>query len=195
MRLLPRFSGQLLVVLDLEPPEALVVGSGVPDDLRADGALGIRAPFLGIAVDAREALGEEGCGGLRIGEALDVHKARFLVQQQGIERVRVDPEKLVCGDRDGARVHDLARVGIHRFRLLADRELHACVVEDRSTPGRDHDRLVVLAFGHPAECGGVDALQPDGAGERPRKDESKGREQQADPAVDLPVLHYFARFT
>ena len=123
---------------ELEAAEALVVGPGEPDDLRADGALRVRALLLRVGADAGEVLLQElgGLGG--VGEALDVDEVRLLVQQLRVERVRVDAEQLSGRERDGARLTQLGRVGVDGRRLLADRELGARPVEDRARapPGR-----------------------------------------------------------
>ena len=175
-RLLARLAGELLVVLDLEAAEPLVVGAGEADHLGGNAALWIGALLLRIVVHAGEGLLHERLGLGRVGEALDVDERRLAVQELRIELVRVDAEDPVGRDRHGPGVRQLAWVGVDRLRLLADRELYAVRVEDGAAPGRDHDRLAMLPFGHSPERCGANALEPDGSRERRREDEREDHE-------------------
>src|SRR5262249_48632518 len=74
-RLLARPPGQDVVELELEAGEALVVDSGVAEDLRRERALRVGAPFLGVEAQAREVLASEARRGVRVGLALDVDEA------------------------------------------------------------------------------------------------------------------------
>src|SRR5438270_774641 len=188
-RLPAGLAGEALVVLHLEPGEALVVRAREADHLRPDAQLRIRALLLRIAVHAGEAPLQERRRLERVGEALDVDEARLAVEQLRVERVRIDPEVAVRGERDVARTRDLARVAVDGRRLLADCELEPGAVEDRAAAGGDRDRLVVLALGEPAERRRLHALQPHRARKRPCEDEDEKRKQQADAPVGLALTH------
>ena len=139
----PGRAGELGVVLELEPAEALVVGACEADHRRRDRVLRIGAPLLRIRADAGEVLREE-CGrNLRIGEAGDVDEPLVLVEQLRIELVRVGAEKVLRRECDPARVGDHVRVGVDRRVLLADRELNSAAVENRAAPRRRRHRLLV----------------------------------------------------
>src|SRR5207247_4978008 len=75
--------------------------------------------------------------------------------------------------------------GEDRRRLLADRELQAAAVVDRSARGRKGHVLAVLARGQAAVRAGPHALQPRGPQERDPEQEHEAREQEPDAAVGV----------
>src|SRR5262249_42292031 len=115
----------------------------------------------------------------------------MLVDQLRVEGVRVDTEEPLRRDRDRSRLRHLPWVGVDGGHLLADRELHPGPVVDRPAAGGNGHRLAMLPLGELAERRRPDALQPDRARERRGEDHDEDREQQADAAICLPVLHAY----
>ena len=172
-RLASGTTGELAVVLELEPSEPFVVGACEADHRRGDGVLRVGAPLLRIRADAGEVLGKERVRRLRLGEAGDVDEVRVLAEELRVELVRVRAEEVLRGERDRPCVGDRVRVGIDRPVLLADRELNAGAVDDRAAPRRRRHRLLVHLLRLLAVGGGVDDLQPRGAAERDRRTRSR----------------------
>ena len=180
---------------ELEPAEALVVGAGEADHLRADRALRVRALLLRVGVDPGEVLREELVGALRVGEALDVEEVRLLAQQLRIERVRVDAEQLVRRD---ARSRAAASRGAGRRRSSssARRSRARRRRGRRSTRGRRGSSSSPRASAAPP-CRASPACTPCSHAARPSataKTTTKNGEQQPDaPVGGLLARHFFAR--
>src|SRR5207253_3255528 len=127
-RLAAGLARQGAVELQLRPGEAAVVDPGEAEHLRGEPALRIRAPLLWIEAEASDALLLQRGRGDRVGLPLHVDEAEALVGEPRLERRGVDAERAAGGERGGARVDDLPRVGVDRRRLLADRERGAQAV-------------------------------------------------------------------
>jgi len=93
------------------------------------------------------------------------------------------------GERHLARIDDLSRVRVHGDRLLADGERVARAVEDRAAPGGHHHRLAMLPQGHGRVLRALDALQPEGAGQRRAEEEREEDGEDDDPAVRRRRAH------
>ncbi len=189
---------ELVVVLELEAAEPVVVDAGVADNLCGDAVLRVRPELLRIGEHADEPLLQEEAGLRRVGEALDVDELALLVQELRVQRVAVDPEDLVRGERDPARIPHLGRVGVDRRRLLADRELDPGPVEDRPAAGWNRLGLLVLALRKLREVRRLHALKPERPREHRQECEGEDGEQQPDPPVRLLLAHrgghrYFPR--
>src|SRR6185503_8530527 len=175
--------GELLVERELEAGQAVVVDARVPDQLRGERELRVEAALLRIEPEARQTPFLELRRLRRVGLALDVDEAVRPVGQLLVDLVRVELQRLRDRRGLGLRVRHLARVGVHRLRLLADRELEPRAVVDRPARGRDHDILAVLARGEPAERGGTHALKPGRAQEGEPEGEHEDAEEQPDATV------------
>src|SRR5581483_967221 len=91
-RLLAGRAGELRVELELEPGEAVVVDARVPEHLRGDGCLRIRAALLAVEVEARQiSLREQA---RLVGRRLpfDVREVRPLRRQRFADRLALDAE-------------------------------------------------------------------------------------------------------
>ena len=142
-------SREVVIELQLEPREALVVDADVSEDLRTDGSLRVRAPFLREKAEPGDvAAGEH--GGLRsVRLSRDVDEPSRAVCELPVEPVGIETQRAAGGDGDTARVADLHRVRVHGHRLLTQREPDARAVEDRPPRGRQDDLLAVLRLPEP----------------------------------------------
>src|SRR2546421_4728818 len=122
----------------------------------------------------------------RVGLPRDVHEAAPSVRESGLDLRRIESQQLRCYGRLPAHVLDEPRVRVHGRRLLADRELHAPTVEDRSARRGNGDVLAVLARGYPPERARAHSLQPGRTKKRNAEREREDREQQPDAAVGGP---------
>ena len=188
-RLGPRPPGEHAVEPELEPRQAAVVDSRVAQHLGRHSALRIGSPLFGIEAETGQVALLERRSLHRVGLALDVDEAARALRQERIERIRAQAEGLSRSEGDCARVPDLVRVGIDRRRLLADRELHAHPVEDRSAPCGNLHYLAVLARRHAPEVLRPDRLEPGRAGQRHAECECEEDEQEAEAAVGEPPAH------
>ena len=89
--LLPRAAGELPVVLELEPAEAVVVDPRVAEHLGRDRPLRVGAQLFGVGEHALEALLQEELGRGRVGEALDVDEAALPVDDLRVEELPSTP--------------------------------------------------------------------------------------------------------
>ena len=190
-RLAARLADQLLVERALEAFEAVVVDAGEAEHVRGDSSLRVVALLLGVEAEPGQVLLLELRGLRRIGLPLDVDEVARSVGEQRVERIRVDAERLRGGERDASRLLHEPRVGVHRRRLLADRERLAGPVVDRAAAGGDLGRVLLLARRDALERRRLDALQPDRPAERAGEDEREETEEKADAAVGGPLAHGF----
>ena len=182
--LAPGLPGDRPVELQLEPGEPAVVEAGVAEDVRGDRALRIETALLRVEAEACEAALFEQRGLCRLRLALDVDEAALLVHQLAVERVGVDTESLRGRCRNDACVAHLPRICVHRRRLLADRELHTCAVEDRSTGRGEDDHRAVLVRRELRERPGLHGLEPRRPAEQRGEEDEKNGEEEPDPAID-----------
>ena len=177
-----------MVERELEPGEAAIVDARVAEHLRRERALRVEAALLRIEAEAGQVLALQNRRPRGVGLALDVDEAQRAVGERGVHLALVEPEDARGGRRLAARVAHLARVGVDRRRLLADRELQAAAVEDRSAGRGNRHVLVVLVGRQLPERARAHALQPGRAEERDPEGDPEDREQQPDAAVgDLRV--------
>src|SRR5207253_4041069 len=120
-RLAPGPTAEPAVELELEPGKPGVVETGESEHLRAHAALGVAAALLRIEAQARDLAALEQRRACRIGLPRDVDEPVRAVGERRVELRRVDAECLPDEERRRPRVADLARVGVDRGRLLADR--------------------------------------------------------------------------
>src|SRR5689334_23260879 len=165
----------------------MVVDARVAEYLSGDAVLRIEAPLLRIKPEPGDMQTLEPLGAHGVRLALDVDEAVGPVDELLVDVLRNEPQDARDNRRDLRRVLDLQRVGVDGDRLLADRELDARAVVDRSAVGREIDRRAVLARRHPPVRLRPDALQPDCAQERGAEDDRENGEKKADPAVREPA--------
>jgi hypothetical protein len=89
--LAPWAPGKCPVQRQLEPGQALVVDTRVPEDMSADRPLRIHAPLLRVEPETLDRLSLQRVGTLRVGLARHVDEATRLVGQRAVELVRVEP--------------------------------------------------------------------------------------------------------
>ena len=138
-RLAARPPGQRSVALQLHARQALVVDAGEADDLRRrPGPAGRTAAPPDRSRAPRGAAASSAARLLGIGLAGDVDEASAS-DRRAAGRASPRPRRASACGRGGhpPRVDDLARVRVHRCRLLADRELDTGAVEDRARDLRD----------------------------------------------------------
>src|SRR6185312_3702234 len=124
--------------------------TGVAEHLRRERELRVETPLLAVGVDPRQALPAELRDERRVGLPRDVDEAAAAVAQRLVDGGRVETERARDDQGLALRLGHLARVGVDRLRLLADRELYAPAVVDRSARGRDDDVRAVLVRGEAA---------------------------------------------
>ena len=183
-RLAARVADQARIQRVLEPREPVIVDASKAEHVRRDRPLRVGTMLLAVEEDARQGLLPEPRGLDRVGLACDVGEVRVLVQQRLVDRVRIDAEDCLGGERHALRVLHLGRIGIHGGRLLADRQLDAIAVVHGAATRGNRDGLRVLPVRHRRELRPVHRLQPEGAGARHEEEGGEDEEQQPDALVD-----------
>ena len=178
-----RPSCEIAVELELEAGEAAVVCSGVAEHLRGHSTLRVHAALLRDESEPGEMLLLERLRVLRICLPLDVDEPLRLVDQLRVEGISVDVQRVRSRDRDSTGVAHLLRVGVDGRRLLADRKLDAHAVEQRSSPGSNRDRLVLLARRALGEALRAYRLEP----HRPRQRDGEDGEQKPEEKTDAAI--------
>ena len=176
-------SGEHRLERPLEPLEALVVEARVPDHLCTDGTLWVVAQLFRIEADPGVLLPREALGLDRVGLSLQEDEPARPIDELRIDGGRLEAQRLAGRECQVARLVDLARIGVHGRRRLADRERLAIAVDDGSPTGGNDDRLPMLAKRHGRVLGSLDDLDPDGAQEGRREEEEERRGEEDDAAV------------
>ena len=182
-RLAARLTGEHAIERALETFEATVVQPRVPEHLRRDALLRVRAKLLRVEAEPAEAELLERLRRVRVDLAGDVDESLRAIRQERVDRGRRKVELLCDRKREVARTIDLSRVREHRGRLLSDRERLAVPVEDGAPTGRHDDRLPVLARRHRRVRVALDDLQPERTRQRGAEKNEKGAGEEGDPPV------------
>ena len=178
-----RLPRELVLEPELEPGEAVIVGSRVAHDLRRNLVQRVD-PLLFIDEPESDDPQLLELGGLeRIGLAHEIDEPARAVGEQPQHLVGVGPERVIEGGCGRRRVTNLARVRVDGRRLAADRELNSRAVVDRPAASGIDDRRPVLVLGEPRVAPRHHSLQPGRAHEHRGERQREHGEDEPDSPV------------
>ena len=185
-RLLAGATRELRVELGLETRKPDVVDAGVPEYLRRDRVLRIRAPLLAVEMEPGELLLREHARPGGRGLSIDVGEVRSRPAERSVDVLHLETEHargdlcLLPWSRDRARID------IDGRRLLTKCERRAHAVEDGAACGMQDDRGLGLLLSRLGESRGAHRREPRRAREECAEREQDAEQEEADPRVDDP---------